>query len=87
MSRSITLSLFTKYYEDYVLYTKHKLDRILMVARVFFSLVGFQLPVRELDLLPGLEGGHTQIGTAGTAKGISQIALLRQATKTRNMLT
>lgn len=42
---------------------------------LWFLLVGFELSVREADLLPGLERWHTQVGAARTSECVTQIAL------------
>ena len=42
------------------------------------SFVGVQLSLRELDLLSGLEGGHSQVRAAGATERVAQVALVKK---------
>ena len=51
-----------------------------MVCGIFelfvgLEVVGLELPLRQLYLLPRLEGGHAQVGAAGATERVSQVAL------------
>ena len=42
-------------------------------------LVGVELPLRERDLLAGLEGGHPEVGAARASESVSEVALKNHA--------
>ena len=44
--------------------------------------VGFELSVRECDLLPRFERWHAQVGAAGTTKCITKVTLWEERVNT-----
>lgn len=48
--------------------------------------ISLELPLRQLDLLPGLEGRHAQVGAAGAAERVAQVTLKRKKKKKKSRL-